>query len=114
MINDVTSEQTLDSILRFLQKTGILRRKRVRAGYESVVLQEEQMVHVSARRAGMFYRLLGAGAHVHEGDLLARILNPLDCSWLEDVTAPCEGTVFFAHNRPLALEHALIYRIVAH
>ena len=43
--------------------------------------------------------------------MLARILDPYDCRVLEEVKAPVCGTVFFAHNKPLTLEHAIIYRI---
>ena len=49
--------------------------------------------------------------NVHKGDTLARILAPYDCSVLEEVKTPESGVVFFAHNRPLALEHNVIYRI---
>lgn len=45
--------------------------------------------------------------------LLACILDPYDCSVLEEILSPCDGTVFFAHNRPLALEHGMVYRIRA-
>ena len=111
-VEDSTSDLTIDAILRFLQKMGVTDSHVLRAGYESVLLREEELAHVTAHRAGIFYRLRGAGAHVHEGDVLARILDPYDASVREEVCSPVEGTIFFAHNRPLALEHALIYRIV--
>ena len=45
-------------------------------------------------------------------DVLAQILDPYDSSVLEEVKAPVDGVVFFAHNKPLALEHAILYRII--
>ena len=72
---------------------------------------EEELINIRAHRAGIFYRVVGAGQNVHQGDTLARILAPYDCSVLEEVKAPESGVVFFAHNRPLALEHNVIYRI---
>ena len=110
-VEDSTSCLTIDSILRFLKKIHVLDVRVQNAGYESIVLDEEELVNVIARRAGIFYRMIGAGPHVKEGQVLARILDPYDCRVLEEVKAPVSGTVFFAHNKPLTLEHAIIYRI---
>lgn len=110
-VENSTSGQTVDAILRFLKKVGITQSRVQNAGFESVFLEEEELVNITARRAGIFYRLVGAGPHVAEGQVLARILDPYDSSVLEEVKSPVNGTVFFAHNRPLALQHAIIYRI---
>ena len=110
-VEDSTSNLTIDSILRFLKKIHVLDVRVQNAGYESIVLDEEELVNVIARRAGIFYRMIGAGPHVKKGQVLARILDPYDCSVLDEVKAPVCGTVFFAHNKPLTLEHAIIYRI---
>ena len=110
-VEDSTSCLTIDSILRFLKKIHVLDVRAQNAGYESIVLDEDELVNVIARRAGIFYRMTGAGPHVKEGQVLARILDPYDCRVLEEVKAPVCGTVFFAHNKPLTLEHAIIYRI---
>lgn len=110
-VENSTSQQTIDAIIRFLRKIGITDYKVMNAGYESVILDEDELVNIQARRAGIFYKLIGAGTHVNEGDTLARILDPYDSSVLEEVKAPVSGVVFFAHNKPLALEHGMIYRI---
>ena len=109
-----TSDQTIDSILRFLNKIGVSQYEVRSIGYESILMEEEELINIRAHRAGIFYRVVGAGQNVHRGDTLARILAPYDCSVLEEVKAPESGIVFFAHNRPLALEHNIIYRIQRH
>lgn len=110
-VEDATSAQTIDAILRFLSKTGVIAHRVRNAGYESEVFDEGELTNVTAGRAGIFYRITGAGAEVCRGDVLARILDPYDGSVLEEVCSPVDGTVFFAHNKPLALQHAIIYRI---
>ena len=110
-VEDVTSQQTIDSILRFLKKTHIIKYRIQNAGYESVVFDEAELVNVKARRAGIFYRVADAGQQVNEGDVLARVLDPYDSSVLDEVRSPTHGTIFFAHNRPLTLEHAMLFRI---
>lgn len=111
-VEDSTSMQSVEAILRFLNKEGIVSYKNKSAGYESVALDEKNLCNVIARRAGIFYRLKNTGMAVKEGDVLAQILNPYDSSVLEEVKAPVDGIVFFAHNKPLALEHAILYRII--
>mgnify|MGYP002520789053 FL=1 len=111
-VEDSTSMQSVEAILRFLNKEGIVAYRNKNAGYESVVLDEKDLCNVIARRAGIFYRLKNTGMAVKEGDVLAQILDPYDCCVLEEVKAPVDGVVFFAHNKPLALEHAILYRII--
>ena len=107
-----TSMQSVEAMLRFLNKEGIVNYKTISAGYESVVLDEGNLSQVIARRAGIFYRLKNTGDNVAEGEVLSNILDPYDCSLLEEVKSPVAGTIFFAHNKPLALEHAILYRIL--
>lgn len=111
-VEDSTSMQSVEAILRFLNKEGIVAYRNKNAGYESVVLYEKDLCNVIARRAGIFYRLKNTGMAVKEGDVLAQILDPYDSCVLEEVKAPVDGVVFFAHNKPLALEHAILYRII--
>ena len=100
-VENATSAKTIDAILRFLQKVGVTSFKFRNAGYESIILDEGDLINVTARRAGIFYRLVGASATVEEGQALAKILDPYDASILDTVKAPVSGTVFFAHNKPL-------------
>ena len=111
-VEDNTSVQSVEAILRFLNKEGIISYTAKSAGYESVVLDEGDLSHVIARRAGIYYRMKNVGDNVEEGEVMAHILDPYDCSLLEAVKSPVDGTVFFAHNKPLALEHAILYRII--
>lgn len=112
-VENSTSAQSVDAILRFLKRIGALVAYQERnVGFASVFLDEKDLTNVIARRAGIFYRIVGAGRRVEEGDELARILDPYDSSVIERVRASVPGTVFFAHNKPLALEHSILYRII--
>lgn len=106
-----SSDQSVDAILRFMQRTDIINFRSTRAGYESELFDENELINISAHRAGIFDVCKGAGAHVKQGELLARILDPYEATVKEEVRAPADSTVFFVHNRPLALEHTLIYRL---
>ena len=110
-IDKQLSNQTIEAILRMMKKTGVIATPTAGVGYESEVFAEEQLVTVKAHQAGIFYRMVGAGVQVKQGEVLAHILNPYDCSLLEEVIAPADGTVFFVHNKPLTLEHAVLFKI---
>ena len=110
-VGHATSEQTIDSILRFMKKSHIIKYRLQNAGYESIVFDEEELVNIKARRAGIFYGIANVGDHIKEGDTLAHILDPYDSSVIEEVKSPVEGTVFFMHNRPLTLEYSILFRI---
>lgn len=110
-VEDATSSQAVEAILRFMQKTGLTSHRVQSAGYESVLINEADLVNITARTAGIFYLLHDAGSRVLAGETLARIIDPYTAEVREDVLSPVDGTVFFAQNRPLALEHGIIFRI---
>lgn len=111
-VSEATSNQTVEAILRFLKKEGVIDYHNRNAGYESVVLDEAELHNVVAKKAGLFICQKNAGDHVEAGESMAQILDPYDCSVLEEVVSPVDGVVFFAHNKPLALEHSILYRII--
>ena len=106
-----TSGETIDAILRMMQRTGIVSHGSLGAAYESAVIDEAELLHVKARHAGIFYRLVNAGSRVFPGESLAHIIDPYNGQILNDVKATAEGTVFFAHNRPVVLQNALLFMI---
>ncbi len=105
--------ETVDAILRMMSRTGIVTTSLVGAAYESIVLDESALQHVKARHAGILLRLVNAGNRVHPGQSLAHIIHPYNGQVLNDVKAMDEGMVFFAHNRPVVLQNALLFKIHA-
>ena len=106
-----TCSETIDAILRMMQRTGIVCHGSLAAAYESVVIDEAELLHVKARHAGIFYRLVNAGSRVFPGESLAHIIDPYNGQILNEVKATAEGIVFFAHNRPVVLQNALLFMI---
>jgi len=111
-VEDASSLQTIEAILRFLAKEGIISYRDKSVAYSSVVLDEAELHNVTAHRAGILSRLVPVGEQVQEGQPLARIIDPYEGTVIEEVKAPVAGTVFFEHNKPLALEHAILFRIL--
>ena len=110
-IDQTAGGQTVDAILRMMNRTGIITANAAGAAYESEVIDESVLVHVKARHAGIFIRLVGVGDRVHPGQSLAHIIHPYNGQILNDIKATAEGTVFFAYNRPVVLQNALLFKL---
>lgn len=110
-VEDDTGAQTINAIMRFLNKIKVVSCRVKTAGYESVLIDEADLLNITAHDAGIFFRYRKAGSNVSAGEKLAEILDPYDSSVREEVTSPADGTIFFAHNKPFALEHGIIFRI---
>ena len=108
----ITSEM-IGTILRFAQRTGLSRKPVVGIpDFNPQVIDESSFCSVRTPQAGMFYRLKGAGAKVQEGEPLARIIDPYEGNVRAEITAPTDGIIFFAHNKPLALANTLLFNIL--
>ena len=110
-VGDVTSAQTVDAILRFLNNIKVIRHRVWTAGYDSVVIDEGNLINVIAHDGGIFTRDRGAGEQIRRGERIGAIIDPFDGSVREEFLSPVDGTIFFAHHRPLALEHGIVFRI---
>lgn len=110
-IDQTAGGQTVDAILRMMNRTGIITANAAGAAYESEVIDESVLVHVKARHAGIFIRLVDVGDRVHPGQSLAHIIHPYNGQILNDIKATAEGTVFFAYNRPVVLQNALLFKL---
>lgn len=106
-----TSGETIDAIFRMMKRTGIISYGTHGAAYESIVIDEASLQHIKARHAGIFCRLVNAGSRVMPGESLAHIIDPYNGQILNDVKATAEGTVFFAHHRPVVFQNALLFMI---
>ena len=108
---DLAGDENVDAILRMMSRTGILTTESAGSAYESVLVDESTLQHIKANHAGILIRLVDVGSRVHPGQSLAHIIHPYNGQILCDVKATKEGTVFFAHNRPVVLQNALLFMV---
>lgn len=111
-INLQLCSHTENAILRFMQEVGITKRTdSIASGYDSVFIDEDELVNIKANRAGIITHVKEVGDTVYQDDTIARIIDPYDGSIREEVKSPVKGTLFFATNKPLVLQNTLLYRI---
>ena len=112
-IESAITTEMIGTVLRFAQRIGLTQKPVVGIpDFNSQVIDESCFLSVRTPQAGIFYRLKGAGEKVHEGELLARIIDPYEGVIKAEITSPTDGIVFFAHNKPLALENTLLFNIL--
>ena len=113
-LENISEARTLEAcraILRFMDSTGMVKMTS-RPGYQSTVIRDGDLVNVKAEAAGLYVMRRRARAEVRVGDVLGEILDPYDCRRRMEVKAPVDGTIFFAHDKPLVLQNTLLYKII--
>lgn len=110
-IDEKSAKQAVAAVLRFLTRMGIIKYES-HSGYISHVIYEQDLTDVYAKRAGIFRPLVMCGEDVRYGRELAEILDPLDGTVREVITAPTDGIVFFAHDGALINQFDIAYRLI--
>lgn len=112
-IDQEDSRLAVDAVLRFLASVEVIEHTLSVPGFQSAFVNEDELISIPAHKAGIYVREHKAGDSIKSGEVLARILHPYDGKVLEEVRSPHDGIIFFSHHRPLVLQNALLYRIIA-
>jgi len=104
-------QTAVNATLRFLIAKGILKWT-LHRGMHTRILNEESIRNVKASRAGMLRKHVTVGDEVAEGDLLCEIIHPLEGNTIGRIESPVDGTVFFAYNKQLVMEHTDVFNVV--
>ena len=110
-IDEQSAQQAVSAILRFLNRMGILRYN-CHGGFISSTIHEDELMSVVSDVPGIFLRRKNAGEEVQVGDVLAEIIDPLEGEIREQILAPSDGVIFFAHDEPLVMEHSTVFKII--
>lgn len=110
-VHEESAAEAIKGILRFLEKQGILEGK-TEGGLESVVLTDVDLKSARTHTAGIFECVAPVGTRVEKGQVIARVLNPLDAEMKEELLAPVSGLVFFAHNEPLTYADTAVIKLI--
>lgn len=107
------ARMTVECILRFMYSTGIISTKPLKWGFASTLIDEDDLVTIKTQVAGIYQKIKPAGSVVLKGDVLARVIDPFNGAVIEEIKSPCYGEVFFAHDNPLVLQSATVFKIHA-
>ena len=110
-IDEQSAQQAVSAILRFLNRMGILRYN-CHGGFILSTIHEDELMSVVSDVPGIFLRRKNAGEEVQVGDVLAEIIDPLEGEIREQILAPSDGVIFFAHDEPLVMEHSTVFKLI--
>lgn len=110
-VDKVSARQAVAAILNFMSKQGIICYKGYE-GYISRVVESTEFVNVRTGCAGFFEGQVSVGEKVEQGQVLARIMDPYLGVQKQEITAPVEGTVAFAHNETLAYQNTAVFKLI--
>lgn len=110
-IDEESADLAAASVLRFLSRMGIIKRH-CHGGYMSTVLEEDALMPVKSACGGIYRRIKNPGDEVAHGEVMAVILDPYENTVVEEIKAPCNGIVFFAHKLPVVCESTVLYKII--
>lgn len=110
-IDDASARQAVAAVLRFLMRMGIIRYNS-HSGYIATILEESDLAVVKTNTSGIYRRFKYAGEEVRMGDALAEITHPYEGTVIATIHAPCDGIIFFSHEKPLVTENEIVYKII--
>lgn len=113
-ISSPEAASAIKTVVHFMQRLGLVNQpKRPIADYNSIVVDEEELVSAVTPTAGIFKRVRNAGDVVQKGDVLARIIDPYEGHVKSEIVSPADGVIFFSHNKALCLQNTPLFKIYA-
>ncbi|MBR1715764.1 MAG: succinylglutamate desuccinylase/aspartoacylase family protein [Treponema sp.] len=110
-INRKSADSAVEAVLNFLSKQGIIEYKGYE-GYISRVVENNDFINVRSEFAGFFERFVEAGEKVRKNQVLAEITEPYTAEVLQEIRAPENGIIAFAHNEILIYQNAAVFKII--
>lgn len=105
-------DQLTDGIFHLMAHLGIWSGP-VAPSREPVISRcPDDVAFLNAPVSGIFLKETEHGAHLRQGEIIGRIVNPLTGEVLETVCAPCDGWLFTVREYPVVGQGSLMARIL--
>lgn len=111
VIDRPSAQAAVMAVMRFMANTGMITHK-VHAGYTTEIISENDIRQIHSGNSGVFTPLVSTGEYVEEGDLLARITDPLDGELVSEIRSDKTGIVYFEYDRPLINENTVCFKLI--
>lgn len=111
-VDERTAGIGINAVLRFLRAKGVLTDAAPDGISAPTVLNESDMLKINSVEAGIYRRLKNVGDKVKKGELLAQVIHSYEGEVINEITAPADGMIFFAHQRPMISEYTLAFKLI--
>ena len=105
-------DQLTDGIFRLMAHLGVWDGPVAPVREPVVSCRPNGVAFLNAPVSGVFLKDAEHGAHLKEGALIGRIVNPLTGALLREVCAPCDGWLFTIREYPLVDQGSLMARML--
>jgi predicted deacylase len=106
-----STQTAVNAVLRFLIAKGIIHWT-LHPGSHTRIIKEELICDMQTGYAGILKKHVAVGEDVIEGDLLCEIIHPLEGNTIGQIVSPVNGTICFAFDKQLVMEHTDVFKIV--
>ncbi|SFR76549.1 M14 family metallopeptidase [Anaeromicropila populeti] len=110
-IDEVSANQAVSSVLRFLTRMGIIKYN-CHSGYISSTIDEDTLLPIRADVSGIYRRLKNPGDEVRFGEVIAEVIDPMEGETISQILSPSDGIIFFTHTKPLVIQNGMIYQLI--
>lgn len=110
-VDENSAQELIQAILRFMTVNDILKGE---AGgvYNSHVFEDRDLLSVRPQKSGIYKSMVPVQSRVSQGQLLAYILDASEGEVIEELHAPCDGVVFFQHDKPLVYADTAVIKLL--
>lgn len=105
------SQQVTDGLFVLMKNLGIWSGPVIESREPIYAEDKDAIKIITSKVAGMFIREVECGARVEKGQLLGRVINPLEGVVKEEILAPNSGLLFTIREYPVVEVGSLIGRI---
>lgn len=105
-------DQLVDGILNLMKNLGIWQGETAEERKPVISRDPMDICYLNATAGGIFISSAEHGAILNKGDLVGRIVDPLEGTVLDEVRAPLAGMLFTIRDYPVVDEGSLMGRIL--
>lgn len=105
------TKQLVDGIFVLMKDLGIWDGE-VITPKEPIISRDGKVSFLNAKGAGIFMKSVKHCDRVEKGDMIGKIVDPLNGTVVDEIQAPCTGLVFTIREYPVVDEGSLIARIL--
>ncbi len=109
---EATFAHSLNSIFNTMKELGMWKGEVPEVRSPMISENPEDVSYLNASASGLFVPEVKHGAFVSKGDLVGRIVDPLEGKVLDEVRAPQGGMLFTIRDYPIVDEGSLMGRIL--
>lgn len=110
-VDEKSAAELIDAILRFMKVNHMLKGEAGQAN-NSLVFEDKDLISIRPQKSGIYKSLVPVRSKVLKNQPLALILDASEGETIEELHAPCDGVIFFQHDKPLVYADTAVIKLL--